>query len=170
MTVVLKSTKQIRHLHTLELMELALSLKAPAHQRAMAEQLVLGRLQTTTAGERITLAKRAAKRIAAALLLDTDPRVMQAALANSHMTTESVAGAILHELAGEVLVHAVCRDPRWYAQREVQVALLRNPHTPLARAVYFMAELPATVLREVTEHLSPKLQTEVAKELERRSL
>jgi hypothetical protein len=149
-------------------MDLTLSPKTEAHVKVAGEQIVLARLATITPGERITLAKRASKRVAAALLLDPDPRVMQAALTNPRMTMASVAGAIADERACQPLVHAICRDPRWYAQPEVQVALLRNPHTPRARALYFIGELPVTVLRGLSEYLSPELQAEVSKELVRR--
>jgi hypothetical protein len=165
---VLKRAKPIRHLRTFELMALALSPKVEAHVKVAGEEIILGRLASTTPGERLTLAKRASQRIAAALLLDRDPRVMQAALANPRMTMASVAGAISDPCAGQALVHAVCRDPRWYAQTEVQAALLRSPHTPFERAMYFIAELPVTVLRDLAEFLSLELQAEVAKELERR--
>jgi hypothetical protein len=149
-------------------MELVLLPKTEAHVRAAGERIILARLATVTVGERITLAKRASKRVAAALLLDADPRVMQVALLNPRVTMESIANAVSDELAGEALVHAICRDPRWYAQQEVQVALLRSPHTPFARALYFIAELPMTVLHGLTEFLTPELQVAVKQEVERR--
>src|SRR5947208_3183589 len=72
----------IRHLYTFELMQVALLPSVMADIKMAAEEALIGRLPTISAGERYTLAKRSSGRVAAALLLDREERIMRAALAN----------------------------------------------------------------------------------------
>ena len=50
------------------------------------------------------------------------------------------------------LIDAVCRHPKWSLRRDVQIALLRNDKTPLARVIAFAENLPSQVLRDVLHH------------------
>jgi hypothetical protein len=162
------SLPRTRHLYTFELMEMALSPAVAADVKLAGEEVILTRLETITVGERVTLAKRASTRIAAELLRDADERVMQAALANSRITEASVVRAIQHQRVTEALVHAVCRHPEWSLRRDVQIALLRNPHTPLPRALYFISGMPAGILTGLLGYVRVELKYEIMKELERR--
>ena len=162
------SLPRTRHLYTFELTELSLSPVVAADVKLAAEEVILTRLSNTSAGERLTLAKRSSKRIAAALLLDPDSRVMESALANFHMTEGSIVRALQSPDATPALVHAICRHSQWSLRREVQIALLRNPHTPLARALQYVRGLPANVLGDLRGYFPPEMEEEVARELERR--
>jgi hypothetical protein len=141
-----------RHLYTFELMQIALAPAVPADLKMVAEDALMNRLETLPSGERLSLARRASTRVAAALLLDTEQRVINAALDNPHLTEFWVVGALQKPAATEAFVHAVCRHPKWSLRRDVQSALLRNEHTPLPRAVYFAKSLPTSVLRDVVTH------------------
>ncbi len=59
-----------RQFYTFDLMKLALSPVAPADVRVAVDNMLISRLQTVTVGERLTLARRASGRVAAALLLE----------------------------------------------------------------------------------------------------
>jgi hypothetical protein len=166
----LQNPKTIRRLRTLELMELALSPQTPAHTKVMSEQIILARLESTTPGERLTLAKRASQRVAEALLVGADSRVVAAALNNPRITVAAVLRSLADPEASTALVRLVCADPRWFAQPEVQVALLRHPHTPQARALQWVSELPAGALNGVVEYLSAELRFKVLEELARRAV
>src|ERR1700733_12065118 len=66
--------------------------RAPRH--LAAEQLVT-RLPSVPLGERLMLARRASETVAAALLLDKQPRVAHTALENSRLTEAAVIRALL---------------------------------------------------------------------------
>jgi hypothetical protein len=159
-----------RRLYTFELMMIALLPPVPADVKMIAEQAIIDRLETVSSGERLTLAKEGSTRIAAALLAGPESRVTDAALMNSRLTEPFVVKALMREDAPEHLVHAVCRHPKWSLRKEVQLALLKNPNTPLAHAVYLAAELATQTLRETlaTARLAPHLKSYLLEELERR--
>jgi hypothetical protein len=162
------SLPRTRHLYTFELLELALSPAVAADVKLAGEEVILTRLANTSPGERLTLAKRGSKRLAAALLLDSDTRVMEAALRNSRMVEGSIVRALQNPKATPALVEAICRNSLWSVRREVQVALLRNPHTPLACARQYLRALPAKVLEDLQGYFPEEMEAEVASELERR--
>ncbi len=68
--------------------------------------------------------------------------------------------------ASAALVEAVCHDPKWSLRREIRLALLRNPHTPLALALEFSRTLSSALLRDVlhTWRLPEKVKTCLRKE------
>src|SRR3984893_11943740 len=61
-----------RQFYTFDLMKVALSPNVPADVKATIDNMLISRLKTLTLGERITLARRATGRVAAALLLDVE--------------------------------------------------------------------------------------------------
>ena len=139
----------IRQLYTFELMQLALSPTALADIKKAAEETLVSRLEKITLGERITLARRASGRVAAALLLDSEPRVIEAAVTNPFLTEVLVVKALLSAKATPALGELVCNDGKWSLRREVRIALLRNPHTPAGQAAEFAHGLPTGVLHEL---------------------
>jgi hypothetical protein len=141
-----------RHLYTFELLQLALLPGVPGDLKIAIEETLISRLETISEGERLTLAKRGSTRIAAMLLNDAEPRIIYAALANPALTEAWIVRALMEDGARETLVHAVCNDSKWSLRRDVQTALLRNRHTPLAKAVTFAQALPAPVVREALAH------------------
>ncbi len=146
----------IRHLYPFELMQVALFPAVAADVKRMAEESIIGKLKMISSGERYTLAKQSSGRIAAALLLDPEERIMLAALDNPQMTEMSIAKALRVQEGTELLVTAVCNHRNWRSRLEVRTALLINQHTPPARIVEVAAELPASVIKEVL--YSPQLQ------------
>src|SRR5512146_1531082 len=113
------SLPAIRHLYTFELMQLALSPAVLADIKKAAEETLLSRLEKITLGERITLARRASGRVAAALLLDAEPRVIEAAVTNPFLTEVLVVRALMSEKATAALVELVANDGKWSLRREV---------------------------------------------------
>jgi hypothetical protein len=139
----------LRHLFTFDLMRVALTPTVPADVKLVADETLMNRLETIPTGERLSLAKRASGRIAAELLLDPEPRVVQTALTNSRLTEAAVIRALTQNNTPVALVEAVCHKSSWSVRREVRIALLRNAQTPLARALEFARSLPANQLREI---------------------
>ncbi len=161
-----------RRLFTFELMRIALLPPVPADVKMIAEEAVINRLETISSGERLSLAKAGSTRIAAALLVDAESRVTDAALLNSRLTEPFVVKALMRDDAPKHFVHSVCTHPKWSVRKEVQVALLKNRHTPMARAVYIAGQLSSLALREVlnTARLSDDLTAYLHDEIERRKV
>lgn len=143
------SFPMVRHLFTFDLMQVALTPVVPADVKSAADEALLNRMETISSGERLSLAHRGSGRVASELLLDGEPRVINAALENSRLTEAGVVKAALRSDVPAVLIHAVCQHSKWSLRREVRVALLRSQHTPMARAVEFARSLPAALVREV---------------------
>lgn len=139
----------VRELYTFDLMQFALRSGAPADLKRIADELMVGRLPSITLGERISLARRCSNSVAAALLLDKEARVWQAALANPRLTEAGVTEALQRPNASAGFVQAVCHHTKWSVRPEVRMALLRSAHTPLARAVEFARHISPALLRDI---------------------
>jgi hypothetical protein len=162
-----------RQFYTFDLMKVALSASVATDVKVAVDNVLISRLKTVTLGERLTLARRASGRVAAALLLEVESgdgkivhakmiagktsaaetvarktRVMQTALENPRLTEALVIKSVLGPAASAALVHAVARHAKWSPRREIRAALLRTAHLSLARALEFSREIPAPVLQE----------------------
>jgi hypothetical protein len=160
----------LRHFYTGDLMQFALRPSVAADLKHFAAEQLMTRLPSVTLGERMMLARRASQRVAAALLLDKEPSVAHAALENARLTEAAVIKALLHPNASTAFVEAVCHHPKWSVRREIRLALLRSPHTPLARALEFARHLPPPLLRDVlhTSRLPEKIKAYLRENLEQR--
>jgi hypothetical protein len=174
-----------RQFYTFDLMKVALSPCVPADVKVAVDDVLIARLKTVTIGERLTLARRASGRVAAALLLDVkimdgktgdskiadaetvarETRVMQTALENPRLTESLVINSVLRPAASAALVHAVAQHDKWSCRREIRAALLRTEHLSLARALEFSREIPAPLLHEVLS--SSRLPTKIKDQLQR---
>jgi hypothetical protein len=86
-----------RHLYTFELMQIALTPGVAADLKLAVEESMVSRLETVSAGERLGLAKRASGRVAAALLMDPEPRIIEAALLNPQMTEAWIVKGLMSD-------------------------------------------------------------------------
>jgi hypothetical protein len=139
----------IRELYTFDLMQLSLTPAVAVDLKRLADELLVSRLASITLGERLSLARRSSSFVAAALLLDKESRVWQAALQNPRLTEAAVVKALQAHGSSPAFVDAICHDEKWSVRHEIRVALLRNPHTPLARAIEIARRLPAPLLRDL---------------------
>jgi len=184
-----------RQFYTFDLMKVALLPSVPADVKVAADDVLISRLKTVTIGERLTLARRASGRVAAALLLDVEKmdgkitgdkiiddkigggkvidaetvarenRVMHTALENPRLTEALVISSVLRPAASAALVHAVAQHEKWSVRREIRAALLRTEHLSLACALEFSQEIPAPRLQEVLA--SSRLPAEIKDQLVR---
>ncbi len=145
------SVPLIRQFYTFDLMRVALSPLVPADVKRTAEESLIARLKTVTLGERLTLARQGSGRIAGALLLDVEERIMRAAIENARLTEVLVVQAVLDPEAGSALIEAVTHHAKWSYRRDVQVALLRTEYLSLARALTFARVIAPPKLRELLE-------------------
>jgi hypothetical protein len=117
----------LRHLYTFDLMSVALAPIVPADVKKAAEEVLVNRLETISAGEKLSLARRASGRI----------------------TEVSIVRVLARTETPPALIHAVCHHPQWSQRREVRMALLRNEKTPLAKALEFAQSLSQAMLQEI---------------------
>jgi hypothetical protein len=143
------SVPTIRHLYTFDLMQVALLPSVPTDVRRAAEEVLISKLASISSGERVTLARRSSGRVAGALLLDKEERIMQAALANPQMTEVSIVKALKAGHGTELLAPAVARHQKWSYRNDVKAALLGNKDTPSGRLIHLAAELPINLIKDV---------------------
>jgi len=160
----------IRRLFAFELMNIALTPAVFADIKKFAEGVLVSRLENTTPGERMSLAKRSSPAVAAALLLDPERRVMEATLQNPRITEAAIVKALMRDDAPQHLIDTVCHDPKWSLRREVRIALLRNEKTPLAPALVFAESMSSAALRQVlnSSRLRPNVKSYLLKMLQDR--
>ena len=139
----------LRGMFTFDLMNLALMpAVAPDVKRAAEEQLIT-RLESLPGGQKITLARRASGRVAAALLQASDQKILSPALDNKQMTEALVVQALMRPRAPELVFVLVSDHPTWQVRREVQVALLRSNKTPIDQARVFAKNFSENFLSEI---------------------
>jgi len=157
----------VRRLFTFDLMRVALAPTAASEIRLAAEDALITRLETISAGEKMSLARRASGRVAGALLRDPDRRVMRTALDNSRLTETILVKALMAAHASEALVEAVCSHQKWHLRRDVQIALLMNARTPEAQALRLARFLPPQVARNVIDdsHLPEAVKLRLRQEI-----
>jgi|GEM_PF-408511 len=157
------SVPTIRHLYIFDLMQVALLPSVPPDVKRAAEEVLISKLASISSGERVTLARRSSGRVAGALLLDKDERIMQAALANPQMTEVSIVKALKAGHSTELLAPAVARHQKWSYRNDVKAALLGNKDTPSGRLIHLAAELPINLIKDVLR--SGRLTTQVKNSL-----
>jgi hypothetical protein len=160
----------LRNFYTADLMQFELRPSGAADLKHFAGMQLVNRLPSVTLGERLMLARRASETVAAALLLDKESRVAHTALDNARLTEAAVVKALMRPTAGAAFVEAVCHHGKWSVRREIRLALLRSPHTPLARALEFARNLPPPLLRDIlhTSRLPEKIKDYLRENLKQR--
>jgi hypothetical protein len=139
----------LRGMFTFDLMNTALMpAVAPDIKRVAEEQLIM-RIDSLPIGQKITLARRASGRVAAALLQTSEKRILSAALDNKRLTETLVVQALMKPHAPEVLFVMVSDHSEWQLRREIQIALLRSEKTPLDHAQNFAKNFSPDVLQDI---------------------
>jgi len=161
----------LRQLFTFDLMRVALTPTVLADIKIAAEQALIHRLESVSLGEKISLARQASGRIAGELLLDSEPKVVDAAFENSRLTEAQIIQAIMRPHTPASFLECVGQHADWCQRREVQIALLRNAKTPLAQAIELARSLPVSLVREIlpTSNLPMNVKDHLETELLQRS-
>ena len=117
------SVPLVRRMFTFDLMKVSLAPTIATDIKRAAEDQILLRTDALPSGEKISLAKRASGRVAAALLQESDRRVIEPALDNRQLTEALVVQALMKPHAPEILPGIVSVHSKWSRRREVQTAL-----------------------------------------------
>jgi hypothetical protein len=161
----------VRQLFLFDLVKVSLLPFALAEVRRVAEDLILNRLAQLPLGQKITLAKQGPARIVGALLGEGLPTILGPALENPYLTEKQITRALARHETPARVVEAISRHPKWSSKPHVRIALVRNRHTPLARVMAFVPEIPLHDLRELYQlaDLRPDLRNYLGQEVLRRS-
>ena len=143
-----------------------LSFRTPTEVRHASESLLLQRLPSLTVGEKITLARAAGGQVLKALRSENDSRVVRSFLDNPRTVEEDVLFLVNRPRAGAPLLEMIAQDVKWNTRKEIRVALLRNPHTPLAVALGFIGKLTAQDLKVLSA--DPKVPLAVRRTIGRK--
>ena len=138
----------LRRMFTFDLVKVALTPTVAADIKRAAEEQILLRIESLSAGEKITLARRGPGRIAAALLAEKDGRIVSVALGNSRLVEPAVVASLMRPDAPRLLFMLVSEHSKWSQRHEVQVALLKSEKTPLECAVKFAENFSPEALRD----------------------
>ncbi len=144
----------LRLLPSLGWHDLALVAAGPWVQSALrqrAEALLVDGLRDLRLGERIALARIATPPVLAALLMDTDAKVVRAALLNPRLREADLGVAVARDVAPRVLFEEVVASSRWRDVYSVRLILILQPRTPLALA---LAQISALVKRDLRRVLA----------------
>src|SRR5258708_4339602 len=139
----------LRHLYAEDLLSISLAPGLAGDLRRVAEDAVINRLPGMALGERITLARKASGRVAGALLLDREIRVVVTALGSPRLTEELVVKALSMETIKVEAVEKIAGHQRWSLAYNVRLALLRHPFTSLGRVLSLAPEVKRNDLMEI---------------------
>ncbi len=140
--------------------------KLASEVRHQAESVLFMRLPAMALGEKIGLARLCAGQVLKTIRSDKDPKVIQALLENPRLVEEDVLYLVSQPRTLAPVLETVARDPKWSARREVRIALLRNPRTPLAAALAFVSSLTAVEARGLMD--DPKVPLAIRRMLQTR--
>jgi len=139
----------LRRMFIFDLMQVSLTPAVAADIKRAAENQIMLRAESVSAGEKISLAKRASGRVAAALLQEDDERVISPALDNAQLPEALVVQVLMKARAPGTLFNLVSRHRKWTNRREVQIALLRSEKTPIEKARELAKNCSEEFLREI---------------------
>ncbi len=167
----LQAMRFLRDLHLMDLARVASLPSSPAEIRRGAELRVLAQLPQLPMGHRLTLARHGSARIAGALLALGPEKVSRLALENPFLSEAEVLRTLASAAIAEQAVSAIAGHSKWSQVRNVRVALIRSPHTPVDRLRAFVRHLSVEDLETVLDipTLPEKAKDYLRQERKRRS-
>lgn len=143
------SVPLMKFLYVFDLLRVAQTPAVPTHVKILAEEVILKKLTGMARGERVSLARRGTGRIASSLIFTTDGMVISAALDNPFLTEGHLLKVLARQDLPDAVVAQLSQHPRWSQRYHLRLALIRNPLTPLARALEFLPEMAVPDLRDI---------------------
>lgn len=156
-----------RQLYLFDLVRLSLLPSAPADIKRVAEEILIGRVPHLPVGQKLTLARRGPGRVAGAVLGEGHAQAVKLALQNPFLTESQVLKVLAKPGVPERVVAAIAQHPKWSAQYNVRMALIRNAHTSIPCVLAFIDQLKRSDLQELgkMEDLSPHVRKYVEQQL-----
>jgi hypothetical protein len=138
----------LKSLYLFDLVRVAQTPAVPPEIKLAAEDAVLKKCGTLPRGEKITLARRASGRVAAALLPSEDAELVQAALNNPNLSEAELLKALVREGLPRLVVESIARHGKWSHRYHIRLALIRNPLTPFEEVLKFLPDLKVADLAD----------------------
>lgn len=138
----------------------------PTELRQMAEGILKDKLPVSPLGVRVQIARMVSEEVLKTLLLDDTPQQIRACFENPRMKEAVVIWAINRTNVPTAVIEFIAAHPKWSAYYSVRFALIRNPHTPIDRAVEMVAGLKALDQRYLYNDPSVRVDMKVRIELE----
>ncbi len=139
----------LKFLYLFDLVRVCQTPAVPTDVKLAAEENILKKVETIPRGEKITLARRAPGRVAAALLVTEDRELIGAALDNSYLSEAHLLRVLALADLPPIVVESLAQHDKWSRRYHLRLALIRNPLTPLPRLLAFLPDLAVNDLREV---------------------
>lgn len=160
----------LRDLYLMDLVQFTLSVPAQAELKIKAEEQLLARLPQLPLGQKVTLARRGPGRIAATLLAEGHPLMLDVVLDNPYLNEGHLLKVLSREKLPEAVLLAVARHRKWSVFYNVRIAIVRNPRSPLGIVLGFLPHLTLADLRELaaSELLADALRNYLQAEMARR--
>ncbi|MEM8994443.1 MAG: hypothetical protein AAGF23_06580 [Acidobacteriota bacterium] len=143
----------IPHLFWRDLAEITLDLRIRASVRRVAERYLLQRLPRLAEGEKINLARRSVDTVAARLLGEAQPRVVDAGLENPRLSEKALLDVVTADRSPPRLLDRIAKHPRWGARYEVQAALCQNARAPYGFILEHLGRMRPDVLERVAANV-----------------
>jgi len=161
----------LRQLFAFDLVRVALHPSAPPEIRCVAEELVTERVTQLPLAEKLLLARRGPARAAGALLAEGHSDVLPLVLQNPRLTEAQVVRVLWRTNVPAHVVVMLAEHPKWSVRYMVRLALIRNPHTPLAAVLRFLPNIMLPDLRDLVRGgtLPAQVREHAKRELARRT-
>lgn len=165
------STRLLRELYLLDLIQLSLQPAIAPDLRRLAEELVLARVTQLPLGQKRMVARRGSARVAGALLADANLGVVSLALDNPFLTESQILKALSRASLPAENVATIARQAKWSSHVTVRLALVRHARAPLERILAFLPELTLGDLQDLLSlaRLPANLRQYLQHELARRA-
>jgi hypothetical protein len=140
-----------------DLLEIGLDTRVRPTVRRAADRTLLARLSALGTGEKVSIARRASRRVLERLRHDPSTRVVAAMLDNSRMTEGQLLPLASSEQAPAPVLETLARHRRWGVRYEVRHALATNPAAPVPVVLPILPHLRKRDLRDLARkmRLSP---------------
>lgn len=138
-----------KFLYLFDLVRICHSPAVPTEIKMLAEETILRGTAAVPRGAKITLARRATGRVAAALLVTEDRELIRAVLENPFLTEANLIRVLALENLPPAVVELIATHEKWSPRYHLRLALIRNPLTPLVRVLAFLPDLALTDLRDI---------------------
>ena len=158
------------HLFLFELLDICLLAGPSPDQKLAAERVIIQRLPTTEAGQKLTLARRGTPTLLAELLKYGEVQVVAACLDNPHLRESAIMQFLQGKNATAETISMIARNPRWETRPNIRHAMLKNQKTPGIWFTLFLPQLASSEIKGLlmSNRLSPAQKTLVREELRRR--
>jgi hypothetical protein len=143
------SLSLMKGLRIFDLSDLTRNKMVPIAIRIKAEAKIIEKILTMPLGIKITLAKRASSNVLLKLIEDGMKEVVQACLNNPLLTEGDISRIIHMKKIATHVIRQIAEHPKWAIRYEIQRALIRHNHAPLACVVTYLDRIKTTDLKEL---------------------